>query len=73
VHYESRPLGHTKIETTARYTQVATGLITSIESPLDRLDAAGAEEGQAEVAGATDGPSRFGGRGYLPRLRSCVA
>ena len=30
-------LGHTKLETTARYARVATGLITSIESPLDRL------------------------------------
>jgi site-specific recombinase XerD len=32
-------LGHTKLETTARYARVATGLITSIESPLDRLNA----------------------------------
>jgi integrase/recombinase XerD len=30
-------LGHEKLETTARYTRVATGLITSVESPLDRL------------------------------------
>jgi len=32
-------LGHTKLETTARYARVATGLITAIESPLDRLNA----------------------------------
>jgi integrase/recombinase XerD len=31
-------LGHEKLETTARYTRVATGLITAIESPLDKLD-----------------------------------
>ena len=31
-------LGHEKLETTARYTRVATGLITAIESPLDQLD-----------------------------------
>src|SRR3990170_8528641 len=31
-------LGHTKLETTARYARAATGLITSIESPLDRLN-----------------------------------
>lgn len=31
-------LGHEKLETTARYTRVATGLITAVESPLDRLD-----------------------------------
>jgi integrase/recombinase XerD len=30
-------LGHAKLETTARYTQVATGLIAKVESPLDRL------------------------------------
>jgi integrase/recombinase XerD len=30
-------LGHEKLETTARYTRVATGLITSVESPLDQL------------------------------------
>ncbi len=30
-------LGHDKLETTARYARVATGLITSVESPLDRL------------------------------------
>jgi hypothetical protein len=30
-------LGHDKLDTTARYTHVATGLIAGIESPLDRL------------------------------------
>ena len=32
-------LGHEKLETTARYTRVATGLISKIESPLDGLSA----------------------------------
>ena len=32
-------LGHEKLETTARYTRVATGLITAVESPLDQLPA----------------------------------
>jgi integrase/recombinase XerD len=32
-------LGHDKLETTARYTRVATGMIAKIESPLDRLSA----------------------------------
>ena len=32
-------LGHSKLETTARYTRVATGLITAVESPLDLLSA----------------------------------
>ena len=30
-------LGHDKLETTARYTQVATGMIAGVESPLDLL------------------------------------
>ena len=30
-------LGHDKLDTTARYTRVATGLIADIESPLDLL------------------------------------
>ena len=30
-------LGHDKLDTTARYTHVATGMIANVESPLDRL------------------------------------
>jgi site-specific recombinase XerD len=30
-------LGHDKLDTTARYTRVATGMIADIESPLDLL------------------------------------
>jgi len=30
-------LGHDKLETTARYTRVATGMIARIDSPLDLL------------------------------------
>jgi len=31
-------LGHDKLETTARYTRVATGMISAVDSPLDDLD-----------------------------------
>ena len=37
MHYDSCPLGHDKLDTTARYTRVATGMIARIESPLDLL------------------------------------
>ena len=30
-------LGHDKLETTARYTRVATGMISAVNSPLDDL------------------------------------
>jgi site-specific recombinase XerD len=30
-------LGHDKLETTARYTRVATGMISAVDSPLDDL------------------------------------
>ncbi len=32
-------LGHDKLDTTARYTRVATGMIANVESPLDDLGA----------------------------------
>ncbi len=30
-------LGHDKLDTTARYTRVATGMIANVESPLEQL------------------------------------
>ena len=37
MHYAPRPFGHDKLETTARYTRVATGMILGVVSPLDDL------------------------------------
>ena len=37
MHYDRRLLGHDKLETTARYTRVATNIIREVMSPLDRL------------------------------------
>jgi site-specific recombinase XerD len=37
VHYDSRPLGHAKLDTTARYAHVATKVLRDMVSPLDRL------------------------------------
>jgi integrase/recombinase XerD len=37
-------LGHDKLDTTARYTRVATGMIAGVESPLDGLAKAAARE-----------------------------
>ena len=37
MHYESWPLGHAKLETTALYTRVATRTVRAVISPLDRL------------------------------------
>jgi hypothetical protein len=37
VHYDSCPLGHDKLDTTALYTRVATNTIREVMSPLDRL------------------------------------
>ena len=67
-------LGHAKLDTTARYTQVATNMIRAITSPLDRLTLLPSEQDRA--AGITAGehvPSCSGGRGHLPRLRCRVA
>jgi integrase/recombinase XerD len=37
VHYDSCPLGHSKLDTTALYTRVATNTLREVVSPLDHL------------------------------------
>ena len=37
MHYDSCPLGHSKLETTALYTRIATNTIRAVMSPLERL------------------------------------
>ena len=72
-------LGHDKLDTTARYTRVATGMIAAVESPLDLLSQPrreAQEEQERPAAGVTARghvPSSAGGRGYLPRPRGGVA
>jgi integrase/recombinase XerD len=49
-------LGHDKLDTTARYTRVATGLIASIKSPLDLLSQPGKKPGKRPDPGEKDQP-----------------
>ena len=37
MHYDSRPLGHTKLDTTALYTRVATKTVREVVSPLEHI------------------------------------
>src|SRR6266702_7621320 len=50
-------LGHDKLDTTARYTRVATGLIAKIESPLDRLSQPRKKPKKAKESGSKDQPT----------------
>jgi integrase/recombinase XerD len=50
-------LGHDKLDTTARYTRVATGLIAGIESPLDRLSQPRKKPKKAKERGNKDQPT----------------
>jgi integrase/recombinase XerD len=36
-HYDSCPLGHSKLDTTALYTRVATKTISEVMSPLEHI------------------------------------
>jgi integrase/recombinase XerD len=72
-------LGHDKLETTARYTRVATGIIAKIESPLARLSARrhrrvrrNTEEPPRDSAVGC-GSTNSGDRGYPPRSRRWLA
>ena len=45
MHYVSRPLGHSKLDTTARYAHVASKVLRDVLSPLDRLTPLAAKKG----------------------------
>jgi integrase/recombinase XerD len=49
-------LGHDKLDTTARYTRVATGMIASIKSPLDLLSQPRKKPGKKSDPGEKDQP-----------------
>ena len=49
-------LGHDKLDTTARYTRVATGMIASVKSPLDLLSQPRRKPGKKPDAGGKDSP-----------------
>jgi integrase/recombinase XerD len=49
-------LGHDKLDTTARYTHVATGMIASIKSPLDLLSQPRKKPGKKPDTGEKDPP-----------------
>ena len=49
-------LGHDKLDTTARYTRVATGMISSIKSPLDLLSQPRRKPGKKPDKGEKDSP-----------------
>ena len=71
-------LGHDKLDTTARYTRVATGMIANIESPLEQLGGSRKRPEQERPVGANSidllrAPAIAGSRGHLPRLRARVA
>jgi len=50
-------LGHDKLDTTARYTRVATGIIANIESPLDLLSQPRKKPKKAKEKSSKDQPS----------------
>ena len=59
-------LGHTKLDTTARYTQVATNTIRNVTSPLDHLIGK-TRRTSRPLDARRCGPSSSGGCGHLPR------
>ena len=69
-------LGHDKLDTTARYTRVATGRIAAIASPLEQLrgqEKPPKKKAKPRAASASHGPACPGGRGHLPRSRRRLA
>ena len=64
-------LGHAKLDTTARYTHVATNVLRTVIEPARSADAA--EGGAAGITPVPHGSSSSGGRGYLPRPRPRLA
>jgi integrase len=69
-------LGHDKLDTTARYTRVATGRHREPARPAVAIAQEAQDEQEGSAVGVTAGghvASIAGGRGYLPRPRGGVA
>jgi integrase/recombinase XerD len=64
-------LGHEKLETTARYTRVATGMIAKIESPLARLSARRHRRAKSAIGIARSARVRRHADGWPTVKRSC--
>ena len=75
-------LGHEKLETTARYARVATGLISKIESPLDGLSVPRRKRARRDTEeppipsvsarGLVPRPCCTRGARHSPIIRTCI-
>ena len=66
-------LGHSKLDTTARYAHVASKVLRDVPSPLDQLTPLRPKKNEPPKQPGHHGSASAGDRGHLPRSRSRVA